>query len=140
MTDLTDYPPIFGQLQKEIDYYHNMLQNVTKFRNMIQQKSSDGLFDEQDISWVDADIKELEKELQQRTAQFDKRKHLYENSILRLENILQQRKGVIETADNECQVLSDRSGLLEKFAQKRATLIKTVEQAKHELLSANIPQ
>ena len=116
-TDLSNYPPIFVELKKEITYYETLLEKVTKFKVMIQNNASNGLFDDQDIGWIDDDIKTLTAELNKRVEEFESRKNFYENSIVRFEDILDQRKNIIESADAECQVLSNRPELLEKFAQ-----------------------
>ena len=128
-----DYQDLFAVLQQEITTYSEMLKSVLHFKEVIVNGQRDGLFDDQDLAWLEKDIEDLSRKREERLREFEKRKDLYENSIVRLEDILDKRKAIIEEADQSLHVFQNRPDLLQKFAQKRAVLIKTVEQAKTEL-------
>ena len=133
MADEKSYQELFAKLQAEIDEYDRELKAVKKFHATVKKNQESGLFDDQDIKWIDADIEDMEEKRRVRVEEYNRRKDLYENSIVKMEKILEQRKNIIEEVDSESNVFQNRPELLKKFAEKRATLIKTVKQAKVEL-------
>jgi hypothetical protein len=127
------YQDLFTQLKREIKMYDDKLQALSRFRDMVVNSEREGLFDKEDMSWIEDDIENVRTERDKRQAEYERRKELYENSIVKMENILQKRKLVFDQADSKFGVLQQRPDLLKKFAEKQATLMTTVKQAKVEL-------
>lgn len=124
---------MFATLQSEIDNYTTMLNSVLEFKKTVENGKRSGLFDDEDEAWLDDDIRVLTLKRNERVAELQKRKELYDKSIIKLEEILNKRKSIIENADQQLRVFQNRPELLQKFAKKNATLIRTMEQAKQEL-------
>jgi hypothetical protein len=130
---LNDFEILFRNLQHEIYEYNKVIESVQSFKAHIEQGLRDGVFDNQDIQWVEEDLKTLMEDKEKKEVEYNKRKEIYENSVLKLENILEKRKQIIEDADKNTHIFSNRKDLLKKFAHKSATLLKLIEQGKKDL-------
>lgn len=132
----TTSPPhdkIFSRLESEINHYNSLLESVAHFKEQVESGLRQGIFDNQDLEWIETDVQRLIKERDERVKEYERRKNLYDNSIVKMEDILNRRKEIIEETDKKYGVFKQRPELLKLFAQKRASLIRTVEQAKNEL-------
>ena len=117
-------------LKKRIEQKQTLLHNLVEFRSIVQKSQDEGLFDRQDIEWVE-EIQRLENEIQDLDRLYKKKKHLYHHSIVHLEDILQRRKQILDEADQRLHVFSQCPRLLKQFSQKHVTLMKTVDQMKY---------
>jgi len=128
-----EFENLFFNMRNEIQEYMKVIDSLHKFRQYIDQGVRDGVFDEEDRRWIEEDLQKLTLEKDKKEIEYNNRKQAYEGSILKLENIMNVRKQIIEEADKNTNVFSSRPELLKKFAQKRANLIKIVEQGKKDL-------
>lgn len=133
MAEEKSYEELFSKLQEEIEEYDRKLESTKRFLSIIKKNQEAGLFDDQDAGWLEEDIADLEEKKRVRVEEYTRRRELYENSIVKMEKILEKRKRIIEDENGHSNVLQNRPDLLKKFAEKRATLIKTIKQAKVEL-------
>ena len=124
---------LFIDLQKKIQEYNDTIEAVEKFFLCIEEGKKEGIFDDQDIGWIEDDLKCLRDQRLQKETEYKKRKELYDNSVVKLEDVLERRKILIEEADQQTGVFNMRPELLKKFAQKRATLMKIVDQGKQDI-------
>jgi len=127
------YSKVLSKLKHEISRKKSMLDSLKQFRTIIKTHQSEGLFDDEDLKWVDDDINSLSEEIANLQIDYQNRKEIYDNSIVRLEHILNHRKKVIEEAEESLNIFHHRPHLLKKFSQKHVVLIKTIEQAKDTL-------
>lgn len=128
-----DYEHIFRALQDEIKEHQKIIKALELFRQKVTQGLKDGIFDDQDMQWIDDDLQHLLQEKEHKEKVFQQKREIYENSVLKLESILEKRRNVIEEVDSHTNIFSARPELLKKFAQKRATLMKIVDQGKKDL-------
>lgn len=133
LTSKQDFEQLFAKLNQDIQQLDNTIHSVEQFLQHVAAGIPDGVFDDQDRIWVEDDLKRLRAERQAKDADRQNRQEIYEQSVLKLERILNQRKQIIEDADRQTDVFRMRPELLKKFAQKRATLMKLVEQGKKDL-------
>lgn len=127
------YSKVLSKLKHEISRKKSMLDSLKQFRTIIKTHQTEGLFDDEDLKWVEDDIEVLSAEISDLQADYQSRKEIYDNSIVRLERILNHRKKIIEDAEESLNIFNHRPHLLKKFSQKHVTLIKTIEQAKNTL-------
>jgi len=93
----------------------------------------EGIFDKEENEWVDAELKRITDIKNSCQEELSKKEDLYLNSILKLENLLEQRRIAIENAEKESCVFEQCPRLLQQFAEKRANLMKLVEKGKQDL-------
>jgi hypothetical protein len=128
-----DFERLFNNLHLEIQEYNNIIDSVQKFSTYIEHGRKEGIFDDQDMEWIEEDLKKLKTEKDKKEQEYKKRKEIYENSVVKLEAVLEKRKKTIEDADRNTGVFNARPDLLKKFAQKRAILMKIIETGKKEI-------
>ena len=128
-----DFEKLFDTLKLEITEYIHLIEAVQKFSAYIARGHQEGIFDDQDLSWVEDDLKKLMTEKNKKEIEYQKRKEIYENSVVKLEKVLEKRKKIIEEANQQTHVFDFRPDLLKNFAQKRAALTKIIEQGKKDL-------
>jgi chromosome segregation ATPase len=124
---------LFKHLQDEIQNYDVLCHSVQTFKQYIEQGVEEGIFDQQDIQWLDEDLLNLKREKEEKEHNLKLKKETYNGSVTKLEHILKRRTQLIEEADKVSQMFRFRPNLLKKFAQKRVTLMKIVEQGKQDL-------
>lgn len=138
---LTSTPPpiqdefelLFAHLKQEIQEYHALVQSVHVLKQYVETGMQEGIFDREDMEWIDADIKGLLELKEKKTQELVAKETLYRNSIVKLENMLTQRDQIIKKADQDTNVLSLRPDLLRRFAKKRAHLMTIVDAGKRDL-------
>lgn len=126
---------LFQSLRQEIAECTERVQAVQAFRQYIEAGVRDGVFDQEDLAWINQDLAQLTAEKEQREQELQRKETLYRNSVQKLEVILEQRRGVIEEAERHTQALRLRPHLLQQFAKKRAHLMLMVDQGKKDLQS-----
>lgn len=131
--DFTNFENLFLDLHKEIQNYNNVIQTIQQFKSYIEQNLNDGIFDEEELKWINEDLENMTEIRDKKESEYLKKKEIYETNVLRLENILNKRKQIIDEADSKTGVFNIRPELLKKFAQKRALLMKMVDQGKRDL-------
>lgn len=128
-----EFEELFKTLKTDIEECTKVIHAVEEFKKYVETGLKDGIFDQQDMQWIEEDLKALVADKTHKETEYLKRKEIYEKSVLSLQNILDQRRKIIETADEQTEVFRSRPHLLKKFAQKSATLMKMVEQGKKDL-------
>lgn len=127
------YDAFSPKLKEHINKLNTKIKSLAHFKELLLNSKNQGVFDSEDIGWVDKDISHLIKERDQFQDEYNRREDLYENNIIKLESILTKRKKIIETAQNKYNIFKECPELLQLFAKKRAQLIKTIDQTKKEL-------
>jgi len=128
-----DYETLFHTLQVEIANYAHMIQSVQNLKRKIEDGMSEGVFDAEDLNWVDHDVQLLCNQKTQKEHEYQQKMQIYQTSVLKLEQIIDKRKQILESADQQWKVFDNRPNLLQNFAQKNASLVKLIEQGKKEL-------
>ena len=126
---------LFQALRQEIAQCHERVHAVQAFRQHIEAGVRDGIFDQEDLEWLNRDLTQLLEEKEQRERELAHKEHMYKNSVQKLEVILEKRRDVIEQAERDTQALTLRPHLLQQFAKKRAHLMMLVDQGKKDLQS-----
>ena len=129
--DEKEVQQVLHSLKKRIQQKQTLRKNLVEFHDIIHQNQTEGLFDREDIEWIQQEIHRVEKEVQELECVYQKKKHLYTNSIAHLEHILQRRKRVLDQADQKLNIFAQCPYMLKKFSQKHVILMKTVNQMKH---------
>lgn len=128
-----DFERMFSKLKQEISECQTLIQSVQSFRQYIEHGLKDGIFDQEDLDWVEADLKELSATKEKKEQELVSKENIYKNSVLKLEEILERRTDAIEQAEQSTRALSMRPDLLKHFAKKRAHLMMMVDKGKQEL-------
>ena len=131
--DSVNFEILFLDLHKEIQNYNSVIQTIQQFKSYIEKNLNDGIFDEEELKWINEDLENVTEIRDKKESEYFKKKEIYETNVLRLENILNKRKQIIDEADSKTGVFNIRPELLKKFAQKRALLMKMVDQGKRDL-------
>jgi chromosome segregation ATPase len=122
-------PACYEVLNAQIAKLDHILHALLQCRRQLEQATSEGCFDAQDLEWVDDQIAVYE---QQKKAIHDKIE-TYERSVVKMEEILTKRRDILEQVDRETNLFTDCPELLKKFAQKSANLINMINKAKEDL-------
>lgn len=133
MSSREQFEQLFVTLKREIHEITQLLQSVQSFRSYIERGIKDGTFDAEDLTWVEEDIRQLETSKKQKEQELIEKEQIYTNSVLKLEEILDRRKNIIESAEEQTHALSLRPNLLQNFAKKRAQLMKLIDQGRRDL-------
>lgn len=128
-----EFDRLFANLKREIDEYNTLVQSVQAFRQYVDHGLKDGIFDQEDMEWIDTDLKNLLLNKEKKEQELLSKENLYKNSVLKLEDILARRKDAIEVAEQNTHALSLRPELLKHFAKKRAQLMMMVDKGKQDL-------
>lgn len=128
-----EFDQLFSNLKKEIHEYNTLVQSVQAFREHVEHGMRDGIFDKEDMEWIESDLKQLQFNKQQKEQELLAKEDIYKNSVLKLEEILDRRKNAIEVAEQSTHALSLRPDLLKNFAKKRAQLMMMVDKGKKDL-------
>jgi hypothetical protein len=128
-----EFDQLFANLKKEIQEYNTLVQSVQSFREHIEHGMKEGIFDKEDMDWIESDLKQLQLNKQQKEQELLAKEDIYKNSVLKLEEILDRRKNAIEVAEQSTHALSLRPDLLKNFAKKRAHLMMMVDKGKKDL-------
>jgi hypothetical protein len=128
-----EFDQLFANLKKEIVEYNTLVQSVQSFKEHIEHGMKEGIFDKEDMEWIDSDLKQLQLNKQQKEQELLAKENIYKNSVLKLEEILDRRKTAIEVAEQSTRALSLRPELLKNFAKKRAHLMMMVDKGKKDL-------
>jgi flavin-dependent dehydrogenase len=128
-----EFEQLFVNLKQEIIEYHTLVQSVQAFKQYIENGVKEGIFDREDMDWIESDLKELLIAKEKKEHELRQKEDLYKNSVLKLEDILARRKDAIEDAEKNTHALSLRPELLKHFAKKRAQLMLMVDKGKQDL-------
>ena len=128
-----EFDQMFTDLKKEIDEYKTLVQSVQSFKEHIEHGMKEGIFDKEDMEWIESDLKQLQLTKQQKEQELMAKEDIYKNSVLKLEEILDRRTNAIEAAEQTTHALSLRPELLKNFAKKRAQLMMMVDKGKKDL-------
>ena len=128
-----EFDQLFANLKKEIIEYNTLVQSVQSFKEHIEHGMKEGIFDKEDMEWIESDLKQLQLNKQQKEQELLAKENIYKNSVLKLEEILDRRKNAIEAAEQSTHALSLRPELLKNFAKKRAHLMMMVDKGKKDL-------
>ena len=128
-----EFERLFAHLKQEIQEYHALAQSVQSFKHYIENGMKEGIFDQEDMEWIDNDLKELLESKEKKEQELMSKETLYRNSVLKLEDILARRKNAIEEAESNTGALSLRPELLKHFAKKRAHLMTMIDVGKRDL-------
>jgi len=138
--DRTNHPRVndeieqlFTSLRQEIVEYQTLVQSVNSFKQYIEHGLNDGIFDQEDLEWINSDLSDIIQRKEQKEQELSQKEDLYKNSVLKLEAILDKRKEAIEQAEHNTHALSLRPRLLQNFAKKRAHLMMLVDKGKKDL-------
>lgn len=130
-----DFQILFRDQRAKLQEYDETLGSLQIFKQHIDLGHQQGIFDEEEINWIDAENKRIcELKIICETDLLQK-EDLYTNSILKLEQLLEKRRIAIEEAEKEASVFTKCPHLLQQFAEKRAKLMKLVEKGKAELVN-----
>lgn len=124
---------MFQTLRQDLHTQRALLSDLQTFKDFIERGRTDGIFDQEDCDWVQSECQSVQSYISQRETELARKEELYKNSVQKLEQILLQRKDIIEAAEDQTHVLSQRPQLLEHFAKKRAHLMMLVDQGKKDL-------
>ena len=116
-----------------IEEHDRTIKSLQTFKQHIEKGLKEGIFDKEENEWVDAELKRITDIKNSCQEELSKKEDLYLNSILKLENLLEQRRIAIENAEKESCVFEQCPRLLQQFAEKRANLMKLVEKGKQDL-------
>ncbi len=147
--DVQEYEQLFLQFEeqiraisKHIKQIHESIASVNVLFARIKEEidKETGTFDTEDLEWVQSKIEELNKNVEQaesekanKEQEYQRKKNMYDSSIVKMKHILLRRKQILEEVDNVSQVFLVCPDLLKKFAKKRATLSQMVEESEREL-------
>ena len=126
---------MFQSQHQMLQGYEQTIQSLRVFKEHIQKGLEQGIFDKEENDWVDVELERINN--LKKTCQDDltRKEDIYMNSILKLENLLEQRRIAIEKAEKESCVFEQCPRLLQRFAEKRANLMKLVDKGKQDLQS-----
>lgn len=122
----------FQELENSVKECALNIAALEKFRSHIHEGKECGIFDAEDLKWVDDELTEKRAHYQDMNNELRNKRYLYDNSITKLEQVLNDRKIIIEAAENETNVLQNNPTLLQLFARKNAQLIQMLEHAKDD--------
>ena len=124
---------MFKAQQLIIQGHERTIESLQIFKKHIAKGLERGIFDKEENEWVEDELKRITDLKTNCQNDLSKKENLYLNSILKLENLLEERRIAIENAENESCVFEQCPRLLQRFAEKRANLIKLVDKGKQNL-------
>jgi hypothetical protein len=116
-----------------LEGYEQTINSLRVFKEHIQRGLEQGIFDKEENDWVDAELERINDLKKTCEDDLTRKEDIYMNSILKLENLLEQRRLAIEKAENDSCVFEQCPRLLQRFAEKRANLMKIVDKGKQDL-------
>ena len=116
-----------------LDGYEQTMKSLRVFKEHIQKGLEQGIFDKEENDWVDIELERIHDLKKTCETDLMRKEDIYMNSILKLENLLEQRRLAIEKAEKESCVFEQCPLLLQRFAAKRANLMKIVDKGKQDL-------
>lgn len=120
---------ILAHLEETIERNKQSLRELLDLQSRMNTES----FDEEDRTWVKAEIRGLRTKTKYLISALESKKHLYDNTIQDLQKTLVERQVILEDADKETGVLGDHPALLQKFAAKQADLHQMFMHLEEEL-------
>jgi hypothetical protein len=103
-------------------------------------QSSPGVFDQEDIQCVHDYLSRDEERLQHITLELNKRKHLYESTVLKLESLLQRRTDILGSLDDSTRVFQFHPELMQTLVDKQVHLSKYLDTMKDMLNAPLFPE
>ena len=120
------------ETQRTLKDLDSSIEALLKFQQRIAAGLHEGVCDAQDLEWVTEEVTAKQRERQELHESYSRSKKFYDTSLQQLLQILSRRNELIEEADSHSHVFGCSPGLLRKFAQKRALLMRMIEQTKKE--------
>ena len=116
-----------------LEGYEQTIKSLRVFKEHILKGLEQGIFDKEENDWVDIEMERIHGLKKTCEEDLTRKEDIYINSILKLENLLEQRRLAIEKAEKESCVFEQCPRLLQRFAEKRANLMKLVDKGKQDL-------
>ena len=126
---------MFQSQHQILQGYDQTIKSLRVFKEHIQRGLEEGIFDKEENDWVDVELERISDLKKICADDLIRKEDIYMNSILKLENLLEQRRLAIERAEKESCVFEQCPRLLQRFAEKRANLMKLVDKGKQDLQS-----
>lgn len=126
--------PRVEELELKVSELTKAIEKLTELHDNLTEAD---VFDDEDLQYISdykvkiEELKQMHQEnLSQLRDELTSKRNRYEKTIKTLEAIVQRRKRIIDDIESRTHVLSENPELLEMFAQKQATLMKSIQKAK----------
>ena len=107
--------------------YPQKLENLIKFRDAMTDVDVSNCFDQQDIDWVEEEIRKVSQSLSQAQKEWTHKNHLYNDTLLGFEEVLRTREKVLNQVNNETELFKVLPSLREQFVKKQVDMLKNLE-------------
>lgn len=125
---------IFVDLEESANVCKKSIANFTFMKDVMSTYTADSIFDEEDMQTIESRIQKFTAQYEAIQKELDYKRQLYNETVLKLENILDVRQKVLEEADVKLKILETDEELLNYFARKQAELKTVLENTKRDLL------
>ncbi len=122
------------ELEKKVTVtYPKKIECLMSLRDAIKTPDVSECFDEEDITWIDEELKKLAKELECFRKEWRHKNHLYNDTLIEMEKMLETRERVLNDEDGETQLFSQQPQITYCFATKQAELVNEMEKLKKQM-------
>ena len=122
---------LFCDMTNEIEGLNKEISELTLMREAFQQHEV--AFDQEDIQSIEKVIHQYQQQLKTLEQELLQKKHIYQDTIVSLEETLEVRQSVLEQMDNKSQILAKHPDLMQFFVRKQANLTHVLEKTKTQL-------
>ena len=113
--------------------YPKRLECLLSLREAIRNPDVCECFDQEDFGWVDQNIQKLSKELDCYRKEWRHKNHLYNETLMEMENMLKTRERILNEENDTTQLFSHQPNLVHHFAMKHAELVSEMKKLKEQM-------
>ncbi len=122
------------ELEKKVtETYPKKIESLISLREAIMYPEVSDCFDGEDLGWIDDELKKLSKELECFRKEWRHKNHLYKDTLVEMEKMLETRERILNEVDSETQFFLHQPKITCSFAAKQAELVKEMKMLKNQM-------
>lgn len=126
--------------EKVTNIFPKKLDALVRLREDMMSTEGKSCFDQEDLTLVDNEIKILSKQLDCLRREWRHKNHMYNETLVDMENMLQSREQILNNVNAETDLFSCHPNLTHQFATKQAELVKSMSHLREQMYESWNPR
>jgi hypothetical protein len=119
--------------EKVTTIYPKKLDGLVRLKESMISSEGKSCFDQEDLTLVDNEIKLLSKQLDCLRREWRHKNHMYNETLVNMETMLQTREQILNDVNTETELFSLHPNLTHQFATKQAELVKSMNHLREQM-------
>ena len=109
------------------DDIQNLSERIVALKELKKMTENNDVFTQDEVKKIENQLNETESKKQKLTAEFIKKLDLFENNIVKNEEIVNKRTELIDNLYNSCKELQSNTDLMDIFSMQHNFLCKNIK-------------